>query len=1399
MLPIPRHHFIFAIALMASAHIARAGEFWVAPTGNDANSGTKDQPFATLARAQQAVRQAKGGTVIVRGGTYYLPETLVFTAADCGTEYRAAEGETVVVSGGMKLDLKWGPYRDGIMQAKTPEGLAIDQLFVNGRRQIMARYPNYDPNVLPYGGYAADAFSRERAARWSDPAGGYIHAMHRAHWGGYHYRITGKNEKGDVTYEGGWQNNRPMGMHPQHRYVENIFEELDAPGEWFHNAKTATLYYKPAEGVDLAKATVEVVRLRHLIEFQGTQQKPVRHVTLRGFILRHAARTFMDTKEPLLRSDWTIYRGGAVFFNGAEDCVVADCEFDQMGGNAVFVNNYNRRVTIRGCDVHDTGASAVAFVGDPKAVRNPLFDCGQRLSYDQIDKTPGPKTDNYPADCLVEDCLIRNVGVVEKQATGVEISMAMGITIRHCSIYEASRAGINISEGTFGGHVIEFCDVFDTVRETGDHGSFNSWGRDRYWGLQNVPAGEMPDLALLDVVKLNVIRNSRWRCDHGWDVDLDDGSSNYEIYNNLFLRGGLKLREGFHRRVWNNIAVNNSLHPHVWYENSRDVVTNNIWMGAYRPAAMSARLKKWGREVDRNLFTTSEADRKKFANKGCDANSLVGDPLFVDPVNGDFLVKDGSPALKLGFKNFPMDQFGVRKPVLKAIARTPEIPELRLKTESAAAEPRVAWKGATIKDLSGEEFSAVGVARDAAGVWVTVVPAGSEAAKLGLRGNDFIQAVNGKPVKNVSEFLKAFGALPPGLKAKLDVFRNQQRVTLEVTVESANSASSQDGAAASATPDAASSQPPIFQYRVLANSFRKSPANTPERVAADLKQIVPDDIKPWAVISLVLSAAGYNYLDGDTPLEFAKRFDRQGYRFMIEIADPGIPDPPNRRIFLRPDQIRAIFAACPNCIGVETGETFWAFTGGDNAKIDQWLMEVLAACAENRRYFILGEGTWNKGHWTRFFFRHYAALRANHLGQWLVPMHKNTKPWATLQNVSALQGAWMTGLVENYGLWNDEWTWTYSSFGHANELPPYNKADQNMRKIPYTYFLRQWLWTISQGATFSSTENALAFSREGKANSTFAKYLYPFIKGIGEHRITPSKEAVMRKTKAIADPFGTYTTAKGPWTYDPLTVFFTYLDEPTAFAPKSYDPFTVLFRNTYGFSAEYDGTSAAGRMFPREPSLPDRLTRETLPNTARYYCLPILPHPSAQAPRAMKTVKLADVHSDAAVKRTFDTLYPVDPYGTAVHAVEVDDSIFVLNGNENRDVDQYFKLRLGEGVLKSMEGNLPFQNLIFGKREGRDRYWFQTNGYHGDGITPGQRYLCPPKPTVITFTCTYRQARNRLTQPDRGVITIFLSILPQPQTPHPAQSPGGYILSQNRFIYFVTVFQRPDNPLSVRV
>ena len=638
-------------------------DIFVHPAGHNANSGTREHPVATLTRARDLAREHRTAgradiTIRVSEGTYYLAETLALTAEDA---HLALVGEgNAIISGGIRLALHWTPWRDGILRAQTPPGLTIDQLFVNGRLQHMARYPNYDLAINPFGGYTADACSVERAARWANPAGGYLHALHAAEWGGFHYRITGKDADGAVLLEGGWQNNRPMGRHPDYQFVENVFEELDAPGEWFHDAETYTLYYYPEPDVDPQCAVVEAAGLRQLIALCGTSANPVHGVRLRGFTFCHTARTFMDSREPLLRSDWTIYRGGAIHCAGTNDCRIDDCTFDTVGGNALFVDGYNRNLAVHACHFHDLGASAVVFAGDPRAVRNPLFCTEQYQSVDDIDRMPGPLTDDYPVECMVEDCLIERIGTVEKQTAGVAIAMSRRITVRHCTICQTPRAGISINDGCWGGHLIEYCDVFDTVLETGDHGAFNAWGRDRYWQLAGAKPDQLAALSLLDAVEPTVIRFNRWRCDHGWDIDLDDGASHYVIEGNLLLCGGLKLREGFHRRVHHNITIGNTFHPHAWYADSGDIVTQNLWMGAYRPAAMPDDLPHWGHTIDHNFFAAPDDTRARYLGKGCDRHSHSGDPDFVDPAMGDYRLSEISPAHTLGIVNILLDRYGIQ-------------------------------------------------------------------------------------------------------------------------------------------------------------------------------------------------------------------------------------------------------------------------------------------------------------------------------------------------------------------------------------------------------------------------------------------------------------------------------------------------------------------------------------------------------------------------------------------------------------------------------------------------------------------------------------------------------------------------------------------------------------------
>jgi hypothetical protein len=655
--------------------------FFVSPKGRNTNPGTKEKPFASIDQAKLQARKVAGSVMInLLDGIYYLDQPVVFTPEDSrkGNESLTIanfNNQRAIVSGAVTLNLKWKKYKNGIWQAKVEKPVLLDELFVNGKLQRMARYPNYDSTARFLGGTAADAIAKKRVANWQSPVNGYVHALHGSEWGDFHYIITGKKDNGELTLEGGWQNNRRMGMHQKHRFVENVFEELDTVNEWYYDKKTKTLYYYPPAGLNIATAKIETPQIAHLFEFKGSEKEPVANVIIEGLTFTQTLRTFMQNKEPLLRSDWTIYRGGAVLYDGAVNCELKNCRLIDLGGNAIFFNKYNRGCTVSGCFISKIGASAICFVGDPNAVRSPSFEYHEFVPLAQIDQTPGPKTNNYPADCLVYDNLMFDLGLTEKQSAGVQLSMCQSIHISHNTIYDVPRAGINISEGTWGGHILEYNDVFNTVKESGDHGSFNSWGRDRYWHPDKRILDSIVEtnyhLTMLDVVKPITIRNNRMRCDHGWDIDLDDGSSNYFIYNNLCLNGGIKLREGVNRVVENNIIINNTFHPHVWFKNSNDVFRHNIVGAGYLPININV----WGKETDYNIFPDS-ASLNAAQSRGTDKNSVYGNMFFVNPQSGDFRLKDGSIAFSAGFKNFAMDSFGVVSPRLRALSKKVPIPSV---------------------------------------------------------------------------------------------------------------------------------------------------------------------------------------------------------------------------------------------------------------------------------------------------------------------------------------------------------------------------------------------------------------------------------------------------------------------------------------------------------------------------------------------------------------------------------------------------------------------------------------------------------------------------------------------------------------------------------------------------
>jgi len=765
----------------ANAQSVVTKKIYIAKSGKDSNPGTVDKPYASPSAAIESVGKLKktgykgAVEILIRKGKYNINKPLLVGAELSGTAaapftIKAFDGEPVTWSGAVPLKLSWTKGANGIWQTQVPKGMNFQSLFADEKHLIRARYPNYDPAILPFNGYAADAISPERVKSWKNPVGAYVHALHIGRWGGFHYRVVGKDAEGKLKLEGGEQNNRPSAMHDTYRFVENVFEELDAVNEWYLDEGAGTLYYYPASGVNPNNLQFEAPQLENILTIQGSLSQHVHDIHVAGIRFVYTAPTFMKTAEPLLRSDWTIYRQGAVKIEGAERCEIKGSEFVDLGGNAIFVSNYNRDVKISNNLIERIGAGAINFVGNPDAVRSPSFRYENFVTANEMDTIPGPKSEDYPMNCEASDNLIRKIGTIEKQVAGVQIAMASSIKVLHNTIYEVPRSGINVGDGTWGGHEIAYNDVFYTVLETSDHGAFNSWGRDRFWHPDRQEMDRLvalhPNWVTLDAVKTTILHDNRFQCDHGWDIDLDDGSTNYKIYNNICLSGGLKLREGFYRKVYNNVMINNGFHPHVWFKNSHDVFRNNVVMRAHQ----DIQVKFWGDTVDNNYYTSNQALLND-QSKGIESNAKVILAKFKDATIGDFSLD----VAKLdGFENFDMLHMGVRNPRLKALAEGPQIPKVT-ETIADAKKDIYMWKGATLKSIESlGEQSAAGLA-SIAGVLVLKVDEGSATYKNGLRIGDVIIACQDEKVDHLADLQRILKHDEAKDSFSLSVHRNQNK------------------------------------------------------------------------------------------------------------------------------------------------------------------------------------------------------------------------------------------------------------------------------------------------------------------------------------------------------------------------------------------------------------------------------------------------------------------------------------------------------------------------------------------------------------------------------------------------------------------------------------------------
>jgi hypothetical protein len=334
------------LLLACGAHAA----LWVSTGGDDRNPGTEEQPLRTIGRARDLVRTMNHDmtddiTVFI-GGEHHVGQPIVFGPEDSGTNgfnivYVAAPGERPVVSGGFRVS-GW-TLADGttnLWAAPAPPGLEnARDLYVNGTPAAHTR------------GRLLQVFSRDAAgASVSAPDPG-------AQW---------KNP-GDVSFtpaQPGSLWSERTGATPV--LVENAFELLGRPGEWYFDRPAGRIYYTPRVGEDMAKADAVAAAAGALVSGYGSADRPITGIIFKGIRFEYAARP------DATRAD----SPAAVSFAFAGEVQFLEDDFLHMGTVALRLGPGVDGATIDGCVFADISRSALSVSGS-KRVR--LVD--SRISY----------------------------------------------------------------------------------------------------------------------------------------------------------------------------------------------------------------------------------------------------------------------------------------------------------------------------------------------------------------------------------------------------------------------------------------------------------------------------------------------------------------------------------------------------------------------------------------------------------------------------------------------------------------------------------------------------------------------------------------------------------------------------------------------------------------------------------------------------------------------------------------------------------------------------------------------------------------------------------------------------------------------------------------------------------